>query len=150
MLLKGSSWENDVTAMAYAGCHLREHRCSQQLLSAAISLTWQSSRSATGQASKIPRLLSGSLNISDGVRITSGFLCSPHYINERHYIKNCRWQLNPFVKSWCFWTCPSILPPSLTHRQGEGLGRRLRKKAKKSEKFWSSLWGHHLWIITGN
>jgi len=39
MLLKGSSWENDVTAMAYMGCHLRERRFSLQLLSAAISLT---------------------------------------------------------------------------------------------------------------
>lgn len=145
MLLKGSSWENDVTAMAYVGCHLREHCFSWQLLSAAISPTWQLPRSATGQASKIPRLLSGSLSISDGVRIASGLLCSPHYVNERQYIKNCCWELNPFISHDAFGHVSHSPTLPYTHT-----GWRLRKKAKKSGKSWSSLWGDHLWISMGN
>lgn len=125
MLLKGSSWEKDVTAMACVGWHLRERRFSQQLLAAAISLTWQLPCSATGQASKIPRLLSDSLSISDGAWIASGFLCSPHCINERCYIKNSRWQQNPFISPDAFGRGPLFSHPPLTQS-----GRRLRKEVQ--------------------
>lgn len=144
MLLKGSSWEKDVTAVACVGCHLGECRFSRQLLAAAISLTWQLPRSATGQASKIPHLLSDSLSISDEAWIASGFLCSPHCINERCYIKNSRWQQNPFVSPDAFGH-PLFSHPPLTQT-----GRRLRKEAQKSGNIWSSLWGDHLWIGLGS
>lgn len=144
MLLKGSSWEKDVTAVACVGWHLGERRFSRQLLAAAISLTWQLPRSATGQASKIPRLLSDSLSISDGAWIASGFLCSPHCINERCDIKNSRWQQNPFISPDAFGRGPLFSHPPFTQT-----GRRLRKEVQKSGNSWSSLWGDHLWIGLG-
>lgn len=62
--------------------------------------------------------------------ICPGFLCSPHDTHEQRHIKNCCWQLKPFVSHDAFGRVPpSSSPPLHTHRE----------KATKWGTFWSSL-----------